>query len=77
MATMGDYYPAGMDDCSRNGLSGNCGIDCEVFLRGECTIEDEIKESDEYKNSDLYREHLEELQIIENNKFNRWDIMDV
>jgi len=74
MATMGDYYPAGMDDCSRNGLSGNCGIDCEVFLRGECTIENEIKETKEYLNSEL---HEEELQIIENNKFNRWDIMDI
>ena len=36
MSKLSDNYPPGMDECTRNGLNGNCGPDCEVFLRGEC-----------------------------------------
>jgi len=77
MSSMSDHYPPGMSDCDRNGLNGNCGIDCEVFIRGECDIEDEIKESEEYLNSDLYQEELEEIARVERNKFTRWDIIDI
>ena len=44
MSSIGDRYPAGMSPCYREGLSGNCGEDCSVFLLGECPIEDEVKE---------------------------------
>lgn len=36
MGKMSDNYPPGMDECSRNGLFGHCGIECEKLLRGEC-----------------------------------------
>jgi hypothetical protein len=41
---IGDHYPAGMSECDRNGIDGNCGLDCGVFLRNECEMEDEIVE---------------------------------
>jgi len=70
-------YPNSMSECERNGIFGHCDIDCEVFLRGECESEDEMKKSDEYLNSELYEEEMEELQRIEDNKFKRWDIIDI
>lgn len=31
--------------CFDEGQSGNCGIDCRVFLSGDCSIENEIVEN--------------------------------
>lgn len=31
-------------ECHQHGSSGNCGPDCPVFQRGDCGIEDEIRE---------------------------------
>jgi len=42
--TMADYYPTGMSACDRNGLNGDCGPECEVFLDGECSIAEEIRD---------------------------------
>lgn len=36
MSKLSDNYPPGMDDCSANGMSGNCGVGCQKLLRGEC-----------------------------------------
>lgn len=36
MSKMSDNYPPGMDECTRNGLNGHCGIECGKLLRGEC-----------------------------------------
>jgi len=43
--TIGDHYPAGMSECYRNGLSGNCGTECSAFLMGICDVEEEIVEN--------------------------------
>lgn len=43
--TLADNYPAGMSDCDRIGMGGGCGPDCQVFIRGDCELEDEINES--------------------------------
>ncbi len=31
-----------MSECERIGMNGNCGLECPVFLRKECTSADEI-----------------------------------
>ena len=36
MALVDGRYPAGMSDCYAVGLSGSCGLECPVFLRGDC-----------------------------------------
>ena len=47
MAIIADYYPAGMSECERNGINGNCGIDCSVFQMGGCESQwEEIPEPD-------------------------------
>ncbi len=30
--------------CESEGMNGNCGEECNVFLRGDCHIADEIEE---------------------------------
>ena len=33
-----------MTDCEREGINGNCGLDCKVYLRGGCVdAEDMIR----------------------------------
>lgn len=46
-------------ECFDNGMSGNCGIDCEVFLRGDCENGDEGLEA--ALDSDLDEESKLEL----------------
>ena len=29
-------YPVGADECFNVGISGGCGLDCFVYLKGEC-----------------------------------------
>ena len=38
-------YPLSMTDCEVVGISGNCGPDCPVLLRGDCENEDEEPEN--------------------------------
>lgn len=45
-----------MTECSQNGIWGDCGFDCSVFLRGECTIADELAEGANPDNMELYLE---------------------
>jgi len=33
-------YPANISDCEVVGINGNCGLDCPVFLRGDCKNEE-------------------------------------
>jgi len=40
-----DHYPAGMSECDRRGLAGQCGPDCPVLEDGECLVEEEFIES--------------------------------
>jgi len=35
MMALGNY-PLGMTDCEVVGIQGNCGLECPVFVRGEC-----------------------------------------
>jgi hypothetical protein len=37
-------YPVGTSECFNVGISGGCGPDCFVFLKGECGEPDEISE---------------------------------
>ncbi len=36
MAMIDGHYPLGMRDCEVIGLSGGCGPECLVLIRGEC-----------------------------------------
>ena len=31
-------------ECFHEGSNGNCGPNCPMFIRGDCPIEDEIRE---------------------------------
>lgn len=37
------YYPVGTSDCFNVGISGGCGVDCFVFVSGECENAQEFK----------------------------------
>jgi len=47
MASIADYYPAGMSECEIYGINGNCGVDCPVFQRGGCDHEEDESEREE------------------------------
>ena len=47
--TMADYYPAGMSECDRNGINGNCGENCRIFREGDCIPYNEELESENRK----------------------------
>lgn len=36
MAQIDGHYPVGMSGCYVVGLNGDCGLDCPVYLDGEC-----------------------------------------
>lgn len=40
----------GLTECEHEGLSGNCGPECPVFLAGHCENADEIKTELESQN---------------------------
>jgi hypothetical protein len=46
-----DRLPKGRSDCFDVGMWGGCGIECPVFLRGDCgepqELKDELNELDE------------------------------
>jgi len=35
-------YPVGTNECFSVGISGGCGTDCFVYLKGECDEEEEM-----------------------------------
>ncbi len=49
-----------MNECDQNGIGGDCGFDCSVFLRGECMIADELAEGANPNDMELYRELYDE-----------------
>jgi hypothetical protein len=45
------------NECHNIGISGNCGWDCPVFLRGDCTVAEEAIDDELRKyDPDLYIE---------------------
>ena len=36
-------YPLTMTDCEVVGINGDCGENCPVSVRGECSIEEEVE----------------------------------
>jgi len=40
-AGMGNY-PLSITDCEVVGINGDCGLECPVFMRGDCDCADEI-----------------------------------
>jgi len=55
MSKMSDHYPAGMSECDRNGMNGNCGAECGQFLRGECETAN---------NGDIYSSYRDNSRFI-------------
>lgn len=45
-----------MYECHQIGIGGGCGFECEVFLRGDCTIADEVAEGADAEDRELYLE---------------------
>ncbi len=37
-------YPVGTDECFNVGISGGCGLECFVYLKGECEVPEEMVE---------------------------------
>jgi len=42
MANIDGHYPVGMSGCYVVGINGGCGLDCPVFLEGECGVPAEM-----------------------------------
>ena len=36
MANIDGHYPVGMSGCYVVGLNGGCGLECPVYLEGDC-----------------------------------------
>lgn len=53
---MSDYYTLAIAaECHRVGISGNCGLDCPVLIRGECESEGMAEELELSKETDNER----------------------
>ena len=58
-------YPVGTSECFNVGISGGCGPECFVYLKGECEVSEEMIERLETDaEMDLHRE----LYIIARSK---------
>lgn len=58
-------YPVSMSDCEVCGINGDCGIECPVFVIGECKLEDPYEFVD--KNFKLFDFGSDDFQeMIEN-----------
>ena len=44
MSMMDHYPPDIMSKCEGQGIFGNCGANCPLFIDGDCPIKDEILE---------------------------------
>lgn len=51
-----------MTQCERIGIAGGCGVECEVFLDGECSVGHEfpIEEADDEDMVELIQNYIEE-----------------
>jgi len=59
MAQIDGHYPVGMSGCYVVGLNGGCGLDCPVYLEGDCGEPQEFEghfdtEKQELLHKDLY-----------------------
>lgn len=44
MSKLSDHYPPlDMDSCDGNGLMGNCGEKCPLYVSGDCIVVNEEK----------------------------------
>ena len=50
---MNDNYPAGMSECERVGIGGNCGNKCPVYQRGKCEFQGTMGEDAELINTSI------------------------
>lgn len=50
---------ANMSDCMIVGISGNCGVDCPVLWRGDCTDESEMLEIVQ-----MYEQKLRDIAVL-------------
>jgi hypothetical protein len=46
MANIDGGYPVGMHGCYVVGINGGCGLDCPVYLEGECLSPEEFNAAD-------------------------------
>lgn len=53
MAFIDGGYPAGMGGCYVVGLNGGCGLDCPVYLEGDCDNEKEVLANDCHSLEDI------------------------
>jgi len=59
MAQIDGHYPVGMSGCYVVGLNGGCGLDCPVYLEGDCGEPQEFEgtfctDEEETLHRDLY-----------------------
>jgi len=68
-----------MDRCTRIGINGGCGIDCEVLHDRECPIHEEMIDillEQGYKEELVEWDLIEEDDIIAAEKENMFDLFD-
>jgi len=59
MAQIDGHYPVGMSGCYVVGLNGGCGLDCPVYLEGECDepgemVNDSMSRDEKERHVELY-----------------------
>lgn len=73
MAYIDGHYPVGMSDCFVVGINGDCGINCPVFERGDCEVEDpdafldEIREEGDIEHVKKLYPNINEFQNLKTN----------
>ncbi len=58
MAQIDGHYPVGMSGCYVVGLNGGCGLDCPVYLEGDCGEPQEFEGGFETKKQELLHNDL-------------------
>ena len=56
MAQIDGHYPVGMSGCYVVGINCGCGLDCPVYLEGDC---DELGDMCDNMTSDQKKQHIE------------------
>lgn len=64
------YYPFGTSDCFNVGISGGCGVDCFVFVDGQCGDPQEFKKEHiiEFHGANEAKEILEQYPCFSEDK---------
>lgn len=52
------HYPVGLSGCFTVGISGNCGLDCYVYLDGNCDEPDGMINT-HIENDEQLKQHIE------------------